>query len=261
MSNKYKSIKILMRLLIIAVPLIVGCKNEKMKEKIEKKKSGLEMILVKGDKYIMGGNDNINDGGPSELRIADECPHFVEVSDFYIGKYEITQNDWIEIMGVNPNKNSDCNDCPVSLVSWRDVQEFIKILNLRDKENYRLPTEEEWEFAAKGGKKSQNYMYSGSNKAEKVAWFSLNSKNKPHPVGTLKPNELGIYDMSGNIWEWCSNYKTPYPCDSIGKKFKSRVLRGGTFGNRVESIRVIDRNGRDEYLRLETLGFRLVKSY
>ena len=145
-------------------------------------------------------------------------------------------------------------------MSWSDIQIFIKKLNLKYKENYRLPTEEEWEFASKGGLQSKGFVYSGSNSVGEVAWYSNNSEDKPHPVGLLKPNELGIYDMSGNIWEWCSNYKVPYPCDTIGKEFYSRVLRGGTFGNRSSSVRVIDRNGREASTRLLTLGFRLAQS-
>jgi len=144
-------------------------------------------------------------------------------------------------------------------VSWNDVQEFIEKLKLKYQENYRLLTEEKWEFAARGGLKSQSYMYAGSNMVAEVAWFDGNSVGTSHPVGTLKPNELGIYDMSGNIWEWCSNVKLPYPCDDIGKQFDVAVLRGGTYANRVNSVRVRDRNGRDKNTRLHTLGFRLAK--
>lgn len=225
----------------------------------EKRKSGLEMVFVKGGNFIMGGDDHVDDGGSPELRIADECPHPVSVEDYYIGKYEVTRRDWVEIMGTIPGGINDCENCPASEVSWNDIQEFIKKLNLKFAENYRLPTEEEWEFAARGGLKSHDYLYSGSNNIYEVAWFEDNSGSKSHPVGMLKPNEIGIYDMSGNIWEWCSNFKIPYPCDDIGKKFDSKVLRGGTYGNRVHSIRVRDRNGRDPTTRLKALGFRLAK--
>jgi len=225
----------------------------------QKRKSGFEMILVEGGDFIMGGNDNAEDGGAPELRVADECPHPVTLNSYSIGKYEVTQADWIEIMGTNPNKEEKCDNCPVNQVSWDDIQEFIKKVNFIYSESYRLPTEQEWEFAAKGGIKSQNYMYSGSDNAAEVAWFSDNSNNKPHQVGMLNPNELGIYDMSGNIWEWCSDFKIPYPCDKIGKVFDSRVLRGGTFGNRSQSVRVRDRNARHPSTRLQTLGFRLAK--
>ncbi|MEM6631366.1 MAG: formylglycine-generating enzyme family protein, partial [Bacteroidota bacterium] len=181
----------------------------------------------------------------------------VTIRDFSIGKYEVTQADWIKVMGSNPNEVQTCENCPVSQVSWDDIQVFIEKLNSTYSENYRLPTEEEWEFAARGGNLSKGYLYAGSNDPNEVAWFEINSNGTSHPVGLRKPNELGIYDMSGNIWEWCSNYKWPYPCDFLGKKLDSRVLRGGTYGNRVSSIRVKDRNGRTPSMRLPTLGFRL----
>ena len=235
----------------------LGSKNDN--KFIKERKSGLEMVFVKGGEFTMGGYDDVDDGGNNAIRIADECPHIVIVNDFFIGKYEVTQADWKAVMGALPSGNTDCDDCPVSQVSWDDIQEFIKALNLKYLEHYRLPTEEEWEFASKGGVDGKDYRYSGSHNAEEVAWFSMNSKGKTHPVGLLKPNELGIYDMSGNIWEWCSNFKTPYPCDSLGKPFNTKVLRGGSFNHRQESVRVIDRNARQTSMRLQTLGFRLAK--
>lgn len=230
-------------------------------KEMESHKSGFEMVFVQGGEFMMGGDDDVDDGGAPELRIADECPHSVTVNDFYIAKYEVTQADWMEVMGVNPNKLNDCKECPVNQISWIDIQQFIKKANTKFDESFRLPTEEEWEFAAKGGLQSKNYTYSGSNVATEVAWYVENSDGVPHPVGLLKSNELGIYDMSGNIWEWCSNNKKPYPCDTVNTelKFESKVLKGGTFGNRVESVRVRDRNGRDPSMRLKTLGFRLAK--
>jgi sulfatase modifying factor 1 len=220
------------------------------------KKSGFEMVVVQGGIFIMGGNDNEHTG-----QGADECPHKVSISDFSIGKYEVTQADWIEIMGSNPSHFQNCNDCPVEQVSWDDVKIFIQRVNNKYRETYRLPTEDEWEFAARGGIKSKSYKFSGSNKVEEVAWYSTNSNGKSHSVGLLKSNELGLYDMSGNIWEWCSDWKIPYPCDVEGKSFAnvSKVLRGGTFANDSSSVRVRDRNGRGTSLRLNTLGFRLAK--
>jgi len=106
---------------------------------------------------------------------------------------------------------------------------------------------------------SKDFRYAGSNDPNEIAWYRKNSGAKPHPVGSLKPNELGIYDMSGNIWEWCSDYKIPYPCDPVRRSFDARVLRGGTFTSDANSVRVRDRNGRNADLRLHTIGFRLAE--
>jgi formylglycine-generating enzyme len=226
---------------------------------LDKVKSGLDMVFVKSGTFTMGGQDHADDGGPQGGADADECPHTVTVLDFYIGKYEVTQADWIAIMGENPSSFRACRQCPVEQVSWDDVQIFIKKLNIKFDATYRLPTEAEWEFAARGGIESQGYRYAGSNELKEVAWYRKNSGNKPHPVGRLKPNELEIYDMSGNIWEWCSVVKTPYPCNPDGMKFNSKVLRGGTWSHTAQSIRTKDRNARASYQRLPTLGFRLAK--
>lgn len=221
------------------------------------------MVKVKGGTFLMGGLDIVTNSGPREtdLTHGDECPHYVTIKDFYIGKYEVTQAEWKEIMGDNPSKFIGNDKNPVEQVSWEDVQIFIAKLNTKYSDHFRLPTEEEWEFAARGGLKSKNFRYAGGNNANDVAWWESNSSGKSHSVGILKPNELGIYDMSGNIWEWCSNWKTPYPCNPEGKSFAmvSKVLRGGTFSNDSSSIRTRDRNGRGTTLRLPTLGFRLAK--
>jgi formylglycine-generating enzyme len=217
-------------------------------------KSGFEMVFVKGGTFEMGGHDNEDTG-----QGADECPHIVQLHDFSIGKYEVTQADWFGVMGNRPSYFKDCNDCPVEQISWDDVKMFIQNVNIQRNERYRLPAEEEWEFAARGGSKTKNYRYAGSNNVDDVAWYKNNSGGKSRTVGLLKPNELGIYDMSGNIWEWCEDFKVPYPCDADGKRFDSRVLRGGTYANDASSVRARDRNGRGAYLKLNTLGFRLAK--
>jgi formylglycine-generating enzyme len=230
--------------------------NKMLSDTPEKKILLFDMLDIQGGAFLMGGTDNSHTG-----QGRDECPHEVTLKNFSIGKYEVTQAQWKEIMGDNPSYFTGNDNNPVEQVSWEDVQLFIRKLNAKYSEHFRLPTEQEWEFAARGGLKSKNFRYSGSNDASGVAWWQSNSGAKPHPVGILKPNELGIYDMSGNISEWCADWKLPYPCDTQGKSFAgtSRILRGGMFSNDSSSVRVRDRNGRGVTLRLNTLGFRLAK--
>lgn len=216
----------------------------------------IPMVFVQGGTFVMGSND----GG------SDEMPaHSVTVSDFHIGKYEVTQKQWRQIMGSNPSFFKGDN-LPVENVSWNDVQEFIAKLNEMSGENYRLPTEAEWEYAARGGKKSKNYTHSGSNNLDEVGWYWDNSGNRTHDVGTKQPNELGIYDMSGNVGEWCNDwydvnyYQTSPSSNPQGANSgRSRVLRGGAWGGDNRYCRVADRGwGAPEY-RVNLVGFRLVR--
>jgi formylglycine-generating enzyme required for sulfatase activity len=255
-----KAFKQLLVMMLLLSAGVDSATPDALPKVIKSEKSGLEMVFVQGGMFTMGGHDHVDDGGPQGGADIDECPHTVTVRDFLIGKYEVTQADWTAIMGHNPSYFPENPECPVEQVSWDDVQEYIRRSNIKLSEKYRLPTEEEWEFAARGGLKSKDYRYSGSNNPGEVAWYAQDSHGKPHPVGMLLPNELGIYDMSGNIWEWCSDFKHPYPCDLTGKTFDSRILRGGTWANDANSVRVRDRNGRNASTRLHTLGFRLAKS-
>ena len=154
--------------------------------------------------------------------------------DYYIGETEVTQELWTAVMGSNPSYNTSGSQLPVDHVSWNDCQTFISKLNSLTGTNFRLPTEAEWEFAARGGNKSAGYTYSGSNTIDDVAWYTSNSGGKAHVVKTKQPNELGIYDMSGNVWEWCSDWYGGYSSASVtdptGAATGSlRINRGGSW--------------------------------
>jgi formylglycine-generating enzyme required for sulfatase activity len=216
-----------------------------------------EMIYIAGSTFNMGSND-----------YSDEKPvHPVTLSDFYIGKYEVTQKQWRYIMGSNPSYFKDCDQCPVENVSWDDVQEYLKKLNARSGKIFRLPTEAEWEYAARGGNKSRGYTYSGSNTIGDVAWYNGNSRSKTHPVGQKQPNELGINDMSGNVWEWCSDwydenyYKSSPSCDPKGPSSGTyRSLRGGSWLDAPNFCRTANRYGNNPGYRIRNLGFRLART-
>jgi sulfatase modifying factor 1 len=219
------------------------------------KKSGLTMIPVAGGTYTMGSPSN------EANRNNDECQHSVTVDNFAIGQYEVTQADWKEVMGTTPANFKNCDECPVEQVSWNDVQEFIKAANQKYGRKYRLPTEAEWEYATRGGKKSLGYLYSGGQSLKEVAWCSSNSDNHTHEVGTKKANELGLYDMTGNVWEWCSDEWGPYPGCTEPKEgdSKRRVLRGGSWYGNDNSCRVAIRGRSEDSSRNSRYGFRLAQ--
>ena len=155
------------------------------------------MVYVAGGTFQMGSNSGYDNEKPV---------HTVTVSSFYMDATEVTQAEYRKVMGKNPSRFSGCDDCPVENVSWHDANEYAK------KVGKRLPTEAEWEYAARGGNKSKGYSYSGSNDLDAVGWYDNNSRSKTHPVAQKQPNELGLYDMSGNVWEWCSApYMFPIP--------------------------------------------------
>ena len=218
------------------------------------------MVYVSGGTFTMGATSEQGSEADS-----DEKPtHSVSVSSFYICKYEVTQALWKAVMGSNPS-NWKGDNLPVETVSWNDCQDFIRKLNALTGKNFRLPTEAEWEFAARGGNKSRGYKYAGSNNIGDVAWFYGNSGNKTHVVGTKSPNELGIYDLSGNVWEWCQdwygNYSSASQTNPTGASSGSdRVLRGGSWsrvaGDCRSSIRRYDAPG-NNYI---SNGLRLVLS-
>ena len=193
------------------------------------------MVYVEGGTFMMGAT-------PEQgvlVNKKEETLHQVTLSGYYIGKYEITQEEWETVMGNNPSEYKGSNR-PVENVSWNDCQEFINKLNVMTGMKFRLPTEAEWEYAARGGNKSRGYRYAGSNDINSVAWYRVRSYNNgssstdngTHPVGQKQPNELGLYDMSGNVSEWCNdwygNYGSDYQTNPQGPSFgRYRVNRGG----------------------------------
>ena len=160
------------------------------------------------------------------------------------------------------NKDDEGDDYPMSCVEWDECQEFINKLNLKTGKNFRLPTEAEWEYAARGGKKSQGYNYAGSKTIGEVAWYTENSGNMIHPVKGKMPNELGLYDMSGNVWEWCRDFKGKYDSSKqtnpTGFSYGRCVLRGGSWDCHSRGCRVSSRNDGDKYFWDSSIGFRLV---
>ena len=212
-----------------------------------------KMIAVKGGTFQMGSDDGYEWEKPV---------HQVTLSDYYIGETEVTQELWNAVMGSNPSYFYGNMQRPVETVSWNDCQTFISRLNELTGETFRLPTEAQWEYAARGGYKSKGYTYSGSNAIDDVAWHWYNSDRTTHPVKTKAPNELGIYDMSGNVWEWCSDwygdYSSAAQTDPTGPATGYyRVGRGGSWDNDATYCRVAFRGNSTPTNRFSHLGLRL----
>ena len=216
-----------------------------------------EMVWVRGGTFRMGATSE--QGSDAE---SDEKPvHSVTLSGYYIGKTEVTQKLWKIVMGNNPSGFTG-DELPVERVSWNDCHEFIRKLNALTGQNFRLPTETEWEFACRGGNNSRGYKYSGSNYIDNVAWYWDNSGGKTHPVATKSPNELGIYDMSGNVDEWCNDWYGGYtsgrqtnPKGSYDGSY--RVCRGGDWVDHTWSCRSSARSRNYSPWRGDHLGLRL----
>ena len=229
------------------------------------------MIKVDGGSFQMGNNNNDADSKKTPV-------HNVTLDSYYIGETEVTQGLWVAVMGREPycyggwkkkygaphldyisHARGKGNYYPAYYINWYDCQKFIKRLNQLTGKNFRLPTEAEWEYAARGGKKSRGYKYSGSNIADEVAWYSDNNNDYLHPVKGRFPNELGIYDMSGNVWEWCEDLyeeKSAGNSDSSKSSNLERVLRGG--GWRGGSYSVSHRYGANPKTYADDAGFRIV---
>lgn len=232
-----------------------------------------EMVYVEGGRFEMGSNKGYDDEKPV---------HIVTVSSFLMGKYEVTQAQWRAVMGSDPPElyNKNCDDCPVDGVSWNDIQEFLQKLNARSGGNYRLPTEAEWEYAARGGKNWRDgYTYAGGNTLETMGWFEANYQDSKHgeqgtthPVGKKLANQLGIHDLSGNVWEWCSDWYSDNwyaqaaasQSNPENKDFGSktnRVLRGGSWTYAPNFACVAYRYNSPPGTRNGNYGFRLVSQF
>ncbi len=216
------------------------------------------MILVKPGMFEMGASPE------QQSKEGDEKPvHWVKITKpYYIGETEVTQSLWEAVMGENPSSFVE-EDKPVEGISWADAQRFINRLNALTDLEFTMPTEAQWEYAARGGHKGTLARYSGSNNASEVGWFKGNSSNRLHSVKELAPNELGIYDMSGNVWEFCLDYKQNYPKDTQidplqTKISENRVRRGGSWNSQEGELRNAYRRRTLENVPQPDTGLRLV---
>ena len=217
-----------------------------------------EMVYVEGGTFDMGATTEQGSDAESD----DKPVHSVTLDGYYIGKCEVTQELWQAVMGSNPSRFKGAKN-PVEQVSWNDCQEFVSRLNRLTGRTFRLPTEAEWEYAARGGNKSRHYKYSGSGNIGYVAWYYKNSGSTTHAVGTQTANELGIYDMSGNVCEWCSDWYGGYSAGSQTNpqgpsSGSARVLRGGSWSDYARYCRVSYRYCGDPYDSYDGGGLRLV---
>lgn len=216
-----------------------------------------KMIYVEGGTFTMGCTSEQESGC-----LSDEKPaHSVTLSDFWIGETEVTQALWHAVMWNHPSALKGDNR-PVEQVSWNDCQEFIQKLNEMTGETFRLPTEAEWEYAARGGNKSLHYKYAGSNTISNVAWYTNNNSSGTHPVKDKQANELGLYDMSGNVWEWCSDWYGSYSSSAqtnpAGPSSGSvHVFRGGSWDFHAKDCRVTRRLAIPHDYGTFNIGFRL----
>ena len=222
--------------------------------------------LLQHMKFIVGGSITIG-ATPGQIReVADSAipPHMVVVANYYIGQYEVTQEEWESVMHSNPSNHKNPK-FPVENVSYNDCIDFIRKLNAITNKTFRLPTEAEWEYAAREGSSDCTYRFAGSDHINDVAWNKENSNGMTHKVGTKTPNALNIYDMSGNVWEWCSDWYSPYndkkqinpTGPSIGN---SRIIRGGGWGYGEWHCQVSYRQGLNPASFNDGLGFRLAMS-
>ena len=267
---------------LLATGLLVSCGKEKEEKPVDPDYTAgadytvttfglnMEMVYVEGGSFEMGATAE-----QGEDARGDEYPvRTVKLDSYHIGKYEVTQGQWEAVMGTSLEEQragatydhgivGEGADYPMYYVSWNEAQEFCKRLSKKTGKKYVLPTEAQWEYAARGGNKSKGYKYSGSNDIEEVAWYNYNSDKQTHRVGTKKANELGIYDMSGNVLEWCSDWWAyPYDEDDTDNpqgpvNGSERVARGGSWNHDAIACRVAIRFDAPPGDRYGTLGFRV----
>ncbi|MBQ6238212.1 MAG: SUMF1/EgtB/PvdO family nonheme iron enzyme [Bacteroidales bacterium] len=218
-----------------------------------------KMVYVEGGTFTMGATAEQGDDAYDDEKPA----HKVTLSGYHIGEVPVTQALWKAVMGGNPSSFKGY-DNPVEVVDWDECQEFVEKLNKITGEQFRLPTEAEWEYAARGGNRSRGYKYAGSNNIDEVAWYDGNSDNNTHPVRQKKANELNLYDMSGNVWEWCNdlegNYGDTLQTNPTGPTSGFRyIVRGGSWFDDATHCRVSFRDNHDTSNRCNDLGFRLAR--
>lgn len=216
-----------------------------------------DMVLVEGGTFNMGGSD-------AKAFDWEKPVHRVEIDSFYIGKYPVTQDLWQAIMSARNNPSDfQGNKRPVNNISWEDTQDFLLKLNNQTGQGFRLPTEAEWEYAARGGRYSQGYLYAGSDRLKQVGWYKQNSGKETKEVGLLLANELGLYDMSGNVYEWCEDvWHDSYngaPADGSAwvDNSASHMFRGGCYFYESRYCRTSYRNINDPTFTYFNVGFRL----
>lgn len=253
-----KSVLTILCLLLMSA----SCKGDGVKENLTFTVNGVtfKMVYVQGGTFQMGATSeqgNVFDDDEKSV-------HQVALSAYYIGETEVTQELWQVVTGRNPSYFSGSGKLPVEQVSWVACQNFLKKLNELSGKQFRLLTEAEWEFAARGGIKSKGYKYSGSNNIDEVAWYELNSNSRTHEVGMKAPNELGLYDMSGNVWEWCQDWydwhgysSNPQMNPTGPSTGRDRVSRGGSWAYDARYCRVSDRSFGPSYASGRRIGLRL----
>ena len=248
------------RTTVIDEKLAKSCDIERLGNKITITTKGVSFSLIKvdGGKFQMGGTSE------QEKARTDEFPvHWVTLSDYFIGETEVTNELWSAIMNSTPSIIFSQPEQPVNNVTWYDCQKFVNRLSSLTGLHFTLPTEAQWEFAARGGNKSKNYIYSGSNNLKDVGWFKNNSKSNVKVIKQLKPNELGIYDMSGNVYEWCSDwyglYKSEDYVDPKGPESGTqKINRGASAGEKDALARVSSRYTNNPNSKFQAMGLRLV---